>query len=352
MKLFLTSSCSDVFLFNTGMTLRLDSWDGWRAFLHGCLLGCRITVQSHLSEEKTVMQFQLRVALYTAASLGHLKLADWLMGRGVQADEPVGVHPYRQWCHQTAHRDTGKCPIHVAAESGQLLILKLFVTNNVSTLACQDPEGREPLKIAIQHGHRDCVRNLANKLCSVVSPLPMRIYLQMKRWGSVGKKRVALGQWQGWSAVLQARLLLVDGFGQSKMSTKPIKAETQHRGGIRVKAQHLLTANLPKLSLQRGNDFREIQRRHNNVIKHHRARMDEIKGGDKNKLILPPVSRDTYSTESYNTASGESSLCFGQATRQNAVYCLNVARTFTGKPWSKQLGIARTLIRKRLRSMA
>ncbi|KAG7217509.1 hypothetical protein INR49_021436 [Caranx melampygus] len=94
---------------------------------------------------------KLRVALYIAASLGHLDLADWLLERGVHAEEPVGVHPYRQWCHQTAHQDTGKCPIYVAVECGQLLILKVFTTKKILTLACQDPAGRDPLNIAVQH---------------------------------------------------------------------------------------------------------------------------------------------------------------------------------------------------------
>lgn len=73
----------------------------------------------------------------------------WLLGRVLHADESVGVHPYRQWCHQTTHGDTRKCPIHVDAESGWLLILKLFITQNLLNLACRDPGGHDPLKNAI-----------------------------------------------------------------------------------------------------------------------------------------------------------------------------------------------------------
>ncbi|XP_036844125.1 protein ANKUB1-like isoform X2 [Oncorhynchus mykiss] len=58
-----------------GATLRLDTWDGWAEFLRGCFLGHRLTVQRHPSRERPVMRFQLRVALYIAASLGHLDLA-------------------------------------------------------------------------------------------------------------------------------------------------------------------------------------------------------------------------------------------------------------------------------------
>lgn len=188
-------------------------------------------------------RFQLQVALYIAASLGHLDLAGWLLERGMHAEEPVGVHPYRQWCHQTAHRDTGKCPIHIAAESSQLLILKLFITKNPLTLACRDPGGQDPLKIAIQRGHRDCVRYLANKLCSVVSlpnmSLPMRIYLQMKHWVSLGQKRAASNRCQHTSAAFKARVgdtLLVDGFNQPNMSSKSWNAVTKPSRGIKAKA--------------------------------------------------------------------------------------------------------------------
>ncbi|XP_026201507.1 protein ANKUB1 [Anabas testudineus] len=286
-----------------GSTLRLDSWDGWVEFLQGCLLGHRLTVQSHLSQEKTVMRFQLRVALYIAASLGHLDLADWLIERGVRADEPVGVHPYRQWCHQTAHRDSEKCPIHVAAEMSQLRILKLFVTKNVLTLACRDSEDRDPLKIAIQWGHRDCVRYLANKLCSVVSlpnmSLPMRIYLQMKHWGSLAQKRAANNQCWCNIASLKARVdavLLVDGFGQSKMSSKSIKAETRPRGGVRARALQTLppTASSQQLSLQSVSpgDVKEIQKKQKQDVKHKKnVRLDEMKVlADLLVVLLPRQS--------------------------------------------------------------
>ncbi|XP_069009646.1 protein ANKUB1-like [Embiotoca jacksoni] len=226
-----------------GTILRLDAWDGWVEFLQGCLCGHRLTVQRHLSEEKPVMRFQLRVALYIAASMGQLDLAGWLLEQGVHAGEPVGVHPYRQWCQQTAHQDTGKCPIHIAAQNSQLLILKLFITKNLWSLACRDPGGRDPLSIAIQYGHMDCVRYLANKLCSVVSLrsmfLPVRIYLQIKRWARLGQERVASNRGQFSNVAFTARLgniLLVDGFNQPMMSSKSRKTETTSRRSIKAKA--------------------------------------------------------------------------------------------------------------------
>ncbi|XP_054458965.1 protein ANKUB1-like [Anoplopoma fimbria] len=265
-----------------GSTLRLDTWDGWVQFLQGCLLGHRLTVQSHLSEKKPVMRFQLQVALYIAAALGHLDLAGWLLERGMHADKPVGVHPYRQWCHQTSHPDTGKCPIHIAAENSQLLILKLFITRNLSTLACLDPEGRDPLKVAIQHGRRDCVRYLANKLCSVVSlsniSLSMRIYLQIKRWVRLGQNRAASNRCQYGSAAFKARVgdtLLVDGFNQPNMSSRSRKAVTKPSRAIKTKAVKplppicnlLSVSHLPSLQSVSTGDFKEMQKKHNIMSK-------------------------------------------------------------------------------------
>ncbi|XP_037626163.1 protein ANKUB1-like [Sebastes umbrosus] len=351
-----------------GTTLRLDTWDGWVEFLQACLLGHRLTVQSHLSEKKPVMRFQLQVALYIAASLGHLDLAGWLLERGTHAEEPVGVHPYREWCHQTAHRDTGKCPIHVAAESSQLLILKLFITENLLTLARRDPGSCDPLKIAIQHGHRDCVRYLANKLCSVVSlsnmSLPMRIYLQIKRWVSLGQRKAASNRCHS-SAAFKARVgdtLLVDGFNQPNMSSKSRKAVSKPSRGIKAKPlqplppikNSLSVSHLSSLQPVSPGGFKELLKKQKQYVKSREdGLLDEICKDDsslcKSKFILPPITSE-------NIPCAKSSLetfshpC-GRTPRENALYCFTIASTFTEKPWLKQMSIARTLIRKRVHTV-
>ncbi|XP_038554063.1 LOW QUALITY PROTEIN: protein ANKUB1-like [Micropterus salmoides] len=367
-----------------GTTLRLDTWDGWVEFLQGCLLGHRMTVQSHLSEKKPVMRFQLQVALCIAASLGHLDLAAWLLKRGMHAEEPVGVHPFRQWCNQTAHRDTRKCPIHIAAESSQLLILKLFITKNLLTLSCRDPGGRDPLKVAIQCGHRDCVRYLANKLCSLVSlpnmSLPMRLYLQIKHWVRLGQKRAISNQCQHTSTALKARVgdtLLVDGFNHQNMSSKSRKALIKPSRGIKAKAlqplppiSNLLSAShltskraLPQIpSLQSVNPK---QKKQNQDVKS--GQLDKINIEDRSlcrgKFILPRYSRESIPRPVLVGASPKSSHILTESLesfshhcadtpRENAIYCLTIASTFTEKPWLKQLSIARTLIRKRVHTLA
>ena len=327
-------------------------WQGHKVW-QSC---CRALYSNHIkSKFPLILRFQLRVALYIAASLGHLDLAGWLLERGVHAEEPVGVHPYRQWCHQTAHQGAGKSPIHAAAEGGQLLILKLFISRNLLSLACRDPVGRDPLKIAIQHGHRDCVRYLANKMCSVVSlpniSLPMRIYRQTKRWVSLGRRRVASNPSQYTRAPFKGRggdMLLVDGFNQPQMSSKSRRAETKPRKRNRVKAvQHLplMSKSLPSKrppqqlpSLQSVNDFKETQKRWKQDVKHRDDDAWNKTEGDNRYTRLPPVTRggtpnsvfvgSPFKSSSVLTASLESfSQHCGRTPRENAIYYLSIARS-------------------------
>uniref|UniRef100_A0A0F8AZ53 Protein ANKUB1 n=1 Tax=Larimichthys crocea TaxID=215358 RepID=A0A0F8AZ53_LARCR len=324
----------------------------------------------------------IKVALYIAASLGHLDLADWLLERGAHAEEPVGVHPYRQWCHQTAHRDTGKCPIHIAAESNQLLILKLFITKKILILACQDAAGRDPLKVALQCGHRDCVRYLANKLYSVVSlpnmSLPMRIYLQIKRWASLGQKKASSNRCQYTCAAFKARIgdtLLVDGFSEPNMSSKSRKPVTKPSRGIKNKAlhplppisnSHLASERVPpqpsSLQSVSSGDFKDMQKKQKEDVKSAEdGLLDEISHQDssRGKFILPRItSRENVPKCVFPGASPksshflESSHHCGRTPRENAIYYMTIASTFTEMPWSKQLSIARTLIRKHVHTMA
>uniref|UniRef100_A0A4W5JGR9 Ankyrin repeat and ubiquitin domain containing 1 n=1 Tax=Hucho hucho TaxID=62062 RepID=A0A4W5JGR9_9TELE len=349
---------------DVGATLRLDTWDGWAEFLRGCFLGHKLTVQRHLSKERPVMRFQLRVALYIAASLGHLDLAGWLLERGVRAIEPVGVHPYREWCHQTAHPDAAKCPAVASIERGQLTILKLFIASSVLTLACRDPQGRDPLRIALQHGHRECVHHLATKLCSVVAlpgmALPMRTYVQIKRWVRLGQRRAASRHCMGLNrAPFRTRVgdtVLVDGFTLPKMSSKPRRREA--KVGIRVTSKasqpwshvsctlHALASQdaplqLPKLHPVATRDGREKKRGKKKGCGGKGCEEDESVEQNSNqwrsRVPLPPISRDTNLRPVFASASPNSaqilttslesfSLHCDRTPRENAIYCLALAR--------------------------
>ncbi|XP_057697787.1 protein ANKUB1-like isoform X1 [Corythoichthys intestinalis] len=313
-----------------GAKLRLDTWDGWVEYLQGCLLGHRATVQNHLSEERLVMRFQLRVALYIAAFFGHLELADWLLRRGAHAYEPVGVHPCRQWCHQTAHKNTRRCPIHVAAENNQLLILKLFVTKNAMTLACWDADGLDPLKIAIRHRHRECVYYLAEKLCSVVSlvngSLPMRIYLQMRRWLLSVKRRMASTCYQ---YCFNGKVLLVDGFTQPNMSSKPKRAEAERRNRNLVFSNNRVLPHLQsKLPVKPAGFNKELTRKpkHSGLGDTN----EEDSGLSSCQYSLPPLTRKHIPWQAF---VGTSPTVFntpmhpgGRTARENAIYFLTVSR--------------------------
>lgn len=285
------------------------------------------------------LRFQQQVALYIAAFSGHLDLASWILTRGASAEEPVGVHPYRQWCQQTAHSDSKKCPIHVAAERNQLLILKLFVTKNPYNLACRDPTGHDALKIAIRHGYRDCVCFLANKLCSVVSfsntSLPMRIYLQIKHWVRLGKKRAASSWSQYTNKAFQASVgnkMLVDGFSKPRMSYKSREFESKLRLGMKSKALSPLphtwnlnsishmpskrsTHTLPSLHPEKVIQKRQCRSNKNTGL------MDETKDRSSSlrnrKFVLPPLTGERFAGTSRHA---------DQTLRDDAAYCLTIAR--------------------------
>lgn len=320
------------------------------------------------------------MALYIAASLGHLDLADWLLESGTHAGEPVGVHPYRQWCHQTAHQDTGKCPVHKAAECNQLLILKLFITKNLLTLTCQDPAGCDPLKVALHCGHRNCVSYLANKLFSVVSlpnvSLPMRVYLQIKRWVRLGQKRAAASRYQDISAACKASVgdpLLIDGFNQPNMSSKYGKVVSKPNREMKSGAfqplppirnvfsvSHRLSKKmppqLPSLQSVSPGGIKQTQgqwkqgvRRGENVLLYKIRKQDSSSRTDK--FMLPSISSIQSkprmllagaSPKSSHVQEYLSHHCGRGTPRQNAMYCLTIARSlcfvlyvlmFTGNPF-------------------
>lgn len=117
-------------------------------------------------------------------------------------------------------------------------------------------------------------------------------------------------------------MLLVDGFNQSKMSSKYNKAETKPRGGVRTQ----VLQTLPTVSSL------EMPKRHKQDVKNKKeGRLVEMKGDRRGVLTLPPIIIEnlprTGSLKSYTalTATLDSSLC-GHTSRENAIYCLRIAR--------------------------
>nr|XP_040125939.1 protein ANKUB1 isoform X1 [Ictidomys tridecemlineatus]XP_040125940.1 protein ANKUB1 isoform X1 [Ictidomys tridecemlineatus]XP_040125941.1 protein ANKUB1 isoform X1 [Ictidomys tridecemlineatus] len=369
-----------------GTTLRLDVWDGWKEFLMGCLLGQKLKVQRYLSREGPVLKYQRRVALYIAAFYGYAELTEWALKQGARPHEAVGAHPYRAWCHEALHADVSKCPIHAAAEAGQLLVLKTFVHCSVLCLECKDPAGQTPLAIASKHRHKDCVLYLLNKMWSTVSFLkisvPMRIYIKIKQWilraQSHSLRRSQLCR-AGVRGAKVGDIVMVDGFTQPKMTSKSWhKAGNQDSQGNSSKLPPLrghATSRKPGDSVavpQRdagdgplvlpplvdADAFSELHQQQSQIKITSTAWRKEgrMKNAYLPQVPLPPFLRAGCSHPCYSTARSEDVLlksCFasfqqhsGRTPRENAIYCLAVASAFKEKRWLQQLGIARALAKK------
>ncbi|XP_033883435.3 protein ANKUB1-like [Acipenser ruthenus] len=382
-------SCNklDDYKMDAGTTLRLDVWDGWSEFLRGCFLGHICTIRRKLSEEEPISKFQQRVALHLAAFFGHLELAGWLLKKGGRADEPVGVHPYRAWCRDTDHPDIRKCPVHVAAEAGQLLILKFFINNNLLCLEVPDPQGLNPLQICIKHKHKHCVLYFVTKMWSVVSypglSLPIGAYLKIKGWLCKARKQIAARKLLSKTATFNTRvgdIVLIDGFTPLEMTSKPKRKA--NKAGAAERSCALPT--LPQTQGQKENNLfplcskssqniqspqvqaagRAPEKLRNRKVKS-RKTMEILSGENRNRnrnvwksrVPLPPISRDTNPRPQFIYTSPNASFILtsslesfyehsGRTPRENAIYCLALASAFKEKPWLQQLGMARSLARR------
>ncbi|XP_016077079.1 PREDICTED: protein ANKUB1 [Miniopterus natalensis] len=379
---------------DTGTTLRLDVWDGWKEFLMGCLLGQKLKVQRYLSNEKLVLKYQKRVALYIAAFYGYIELTEWALKQGAQPNQAVGAHPYRAWCQEALHADVSKCPVHAAAEAGQLLILKAFVNSSVLCLECRDAAGQTPLAIAFKHKHKDCGLYLLSKMWSTVSFLkisvPMRIYIKIKQWVLRAQSRNLYNTRLCGARVSGAKVgdtVMVDGFTKPKMTSKswhkaenkdcqstvgklpPLKEQTASKKPINplaIPQQDTREQTLRFPQLADTNTFSELQRRQQqnrkNMIATSRKKEKFIKNAYLPQVPLPPVSRVGYSHPSFYYAAPRADFLLsssftsfsehsGRTPRENAIHCLAVASAFKEKRWLQQLGIARVLAKKSISNL-
>lgn len=298
-------------------------------------------------------RFQQRVALYMAAYFGHLDLAVWLLRRGVRANEPVGAHPYREWCWEADHPEINKCPVHVAAEAGRLLILKVFISSNILSLDCLDPHGRTPLQIAIRQGHEDCVCHLVSKLWSVACfqgcTFPMWIYVRIKHWAQKAHKKASSTQGLAFGASFRTTVgstIFVDGFTKPMMTSKA-RNKVFREGAIRDPALPDLATSkdlaapsdhpaglvsqdapvrLPQWLPKMANSSRPNRnsRGNNNYLD---GSGDQ---GRKTWATNVPISCDTPPQPSTSPSLTSSKYSFSQqrnrTLRENAIHCLSVAR--------------------------
>lgn len=309
------------------------------------------------------------MALYIAAFYGYIELTEWALKQGVRPNEAVGVHPYRVWCHKALHADVSKCPIHAAAEAGQLLILKAFVNYSVLCLECKNAVGQIPLTIASKHKHKDCVLYLLSKMWSTVSFLkisvPMRIYIKIKQWVLRAQSHNLYKSQLCGARVFGAKVgdpVMVDGFTKPKMTSKswhkagnkdsqntmyklpPLREQITSRKPINPLAfsqQNTRVQTLKCPHLVDTNTFSELQRHQQqnqeNMIATVRKKEKLIKNTYLPPIPLPPVSRVGYSHPSFCYATSCTDFilrsCFKSSSehnrrtpRENAIYYLAVAR--------------------------
>ena len=312
-------------------------------------------------------RYQKRVALYIAAFYSYIELTEWALKQGVRPNEAVGVHPYRAWCHEALHADVSKCPIHAAAEAGQLLILKAFVNCSVLCLECRNAAGQAPLAIALKHKHKDCVLYLLSKMWSTVSFLkmsvPMRIYIKIKQWELRAQSHNLYKSQLCGSRVLGAKVgdtVMVDGFSKPQMTSKswhkagnknsqssrvklpPLREQTASGKPVNpsvISQQDTREQTLKFLPLVDKNTFSELQRQQNwkNSIAMDRKNEKLIKNTYLPQIPLPPVSRVGHSHPSFYYATPSADFLLrssfasfakhsGRTPRENAIYCLAVAR--------------------------
>jgi hypothetical protein len=229
----------DMYDMNIGDTVNLETWDGWNDFLNLSAMGFTSHALSKLSNDELVARYQMKVAMYIAAHFGHVDLAVSLIRQGIKPDEPIGEHPYRQWCASTKHIDSHKCPVHEAVEAGQLGVLRIFVHHNICAVMAKDGNGLRPLNIALRNRVKPCASFLLTKQWSRINygptSIPLSLYAKMKAWGERGKEKALLIHGQEKSTLKRKPILehplvgqgvYVDGFSECQMATKP-KAITQ-----------------------------------------------------------------------------------------------------------------------------
>lgn len=296
-----------------------------------------------------------------AAFFGHLQLSAWLLTHGVRPTEAIGVHPYREWCQEN---NETKCPVHAASEAGQVMILKAFVNYSVLCLECQNSAGQTPLQLSIRHKHKDCVLYLVTKMWSVVSypnfSLPMKIYIKLKLWLLKAQNNIRIMKRRNQTAVFRTRvgdIVLVDGFTKPKMTSKGFfQAAVKDRGSTDFNLNHHFQpgrgvchwtvsknfqsgTNIKFPPLGDGNKSSNTKR----VLQKKMGRRKNLhlsneENMDQNMCLarvpLPPITvlkpPSYYSIPNAKSLLNPSLECFsqhnGRTPRENAIYCLAIAR--------------------------
>ncbi|XP_078598345.1 uncharacterized protein LOC144874260 [Branchiostoma floridae x Branchiostoma japonicum] len=229
----------DFYKVELGATLRLETWDGWTEFLQAATTGQAGRVLLQVAENDMVQRYQYKVALYIAGHYGHADLATSVLKYGAKPDEPIGMHPFREWCDQDSHPLATQTSIHHTAETGQVSVLRVMIQYNPSCLACKF-QGKNALSVALLAGKREAAIYLISKYWSPVTinniSLSINMYAKVRRWAEGSRERVFLKKGSVATSLkrsphkgaLVGQGVNVDGFTSSQMTSKT-KAEMRQQ---------------------------------------------------------------------------------------------------------------------------
>ena len=176
-----------------------------------------------------LMRYQLQVGLFTAAHYGYHQLAIQLMKCGARPDEPVGQHPSRDWCRESAHVDHVKTPAHEAAQHGRLKCLRYFLIFNYAILICKDAHGLTPSNIARRYKQKECFKLLVAeqfRIPSVHPEINIHVYSRVRKWCDRARMRARLNKDK------TAMLLLTNAEIAQKRAVVGQKVQVDGYGGL------------------------------------------------------------------------------------------------------------------------
>ncbi|XP_057315937.1 protein ANKUB1-like [Hydractinia symbiolongicarpus] len=142
-----------------GSAITLELFLGVEKVLLRAINGDILQTMRYISEFKVdpkMNRFLMRVALFISAHYDHVKLASFLLRKGIRSEDPPGIHPSRTWCSEMSHPDIQKCPVHQAAQQGNINCLKLFLRHSSTCAITRDGYHNTAMTYAARNLKFDC----------------------------------------------------------------------------------------------------------------------------------------------------------------------------------------------------
>lgn len=217
-----------------GHTVYMENWDGWTELINYSILGLTPSVMPLIVQDEIQSRFQLKVVMYISAHFGCVDLARTCIRSGIRPDEPIGEHPSRQWCKDDSHIETRRTAVHEAAEFGQLGVLRLFVTTDITCSMARDGHNLTPLNLALRKGQKPCASFLLTKQWVRVpitrsQSMTLQTFRRIKLWCERCKERAFMKHGPNKSSLkrrsfntgpLVSHGVILDGYSASPMNGK------------------------------------------------------------------------------------------------------------------------------------